>query len=118
MARQVIKCPDGTYAVFSSYNDTWVACCGLTHEDVVADYERLHEELQEGLPEEQRREFDPDGILRVLRMLDAGIKRPYAQFTLTFEQANAKSIEHGGEDYGDTHGREDWQGPHEDDGRA
>jgi hypothetical protein len=116
VSRQVIKCPDGSYAVFSSYTDTWVACCGFTHEDVVAEFEQYHRESWP--PGREVPEFRADDVLWRLRMLDSGTKRVYGSFTLTFDQANAQSVEHGGEDYRESHGREDWQGPHEDAGRA
>ena len=81
MGRVVIKQPDGLYAVFSTGVDRWVAA-DLTREQYI-----------ERRGEEAAREARADAA-RLLDDMDAG--RYYAGYT--FEEANAESVENGGED--------------------
>jgi hypothetical protein len=81
MGRTVIKQPDGLYAVFSSGTDRWVA------------WDLTREQYIERRAEEAEREARADAA-RLLDDVDAG--RVYAGYT--FGEANAESVEHGGED--------------------
>jgi len=81
MGRSIIKQPDGLYAVFSSGTDRWVAW-DLTREQYIG--RRV---------EEAAREARADAA-RLLDDVDAGLV--YAGYT--FAEANAESVEHGGED--------------------
>lgn len=81
MGRQIIKQPDGLYAVFSTGVDRWVAV-NLTRDQYI-----------EWRVEQAARETRVDAA-RLLDDVDAGLV--YAGYT--FEEANAESVEHGGED--------------------
>jgi hypothetical protein len=81
MGRVVIRQPDGLYAVFSSGTDRWVAS-DLTRDQYI-----------EWRVEQAVRETRADAA-RLLDDVDAGIT--YSGYT--FEEANAASVEHGGED--------------------
>lgn len=81
MGRVVIKQPDGLYAVFSSGVDCWVAV-NLTRDQYI-----------EWRVEQAAREARVDAG-RLLDDVDAGVV--YSGYT--FEEANAISVEHGGED--------------------
>jgi hypothetical protein len=82
---QVIRQPDGKLAVFSSYTDCWAVYdaepsevvewfTGLAAKDARRDAQRVVDAVVEG---------DPWKV--------------YYQFTMSFEEANAKSGEYGGE---------------------
>lgn len=81
MGRVVIRQPDGLYAVFSSGVDRWVAV-NLTREQYI-DW-RAEQAAQDARAD----------AARLLDNMDAGIV--YSGYT--FEEANALSVEHGGED--------------------
>jgi hypothetical protein len=81
MGRSVIKQPDGLYAVFSTGTDRWVA------------WDLTREQYIERRAEEAAKEARTDAA-RLLDDVDAGTY--YAGYT--FEEANAESVEHGGED--------------------
>ena len=81
MGRAVIRQPDGLYAVFSSGIDRWVA------------WDLTREQYIERRVEEAAREARADAA-RLLDDTDAGLV--YAGYT--FEEANAESVENGGED--------------------
>ena len=81
MGRQVIRQPDGLYAVFSTGVDRWVAR-DLTREQYIEW--RVKRAAQEARAD----------AARLLDDLEAG--QYYAGYT--FEEANATSVEHGGED--------------------
>jgi hypothetical protein len=81
MGRSVIKQPDGRYAVFSSGTDTWVAA-NLTREQYI-----------EWRAEQAVREARADAAWLLDRMDEGEVYGWY-----TFEEANAESVEHGGED--------------------
>src|ERR1035441_5736601 len=81
MGRAVIRQPDGLYAVFSSGTDQWVAW-DLTREQYID--RRVEEAAREARADAARLRDDTD----------AGLV--YAGYT--FEEANAESVEHGGED--------------------
>src|ERR1035441_9500450 len=105
MGRAVIRQPDGLYAVFSSGTDQWVA------------WDLTREQYIDRRVEEVAREARADAA-RLLDDTDAGLV--YAGYT--FGEANAESVEHGGE--GLTEPCEwlaIWIGPHrhllKDDGR-
>jgi hypothetical protein len=76
MGKQIIKQPDGLYAVFSGVSDTIV----LRNATV--------DELVEVFCEESRRQVE--GMIRqTVADLDGG-GRPYFQFTMTWEEALEK----------------------------
>lgn len=81
MGRCLIKQPDGLYAVFSSGVDRWIAV-NLTREQYIERCAKL-------AAQEARVE-----AARLLDDVDAGLV--YSGYT--FEEANAASVEHGGED--------------------
>lgn len=95
MSRQVIKCPDGTYALWSDGDvrgGEWVVW-GMTSQDYI-DY------CVKKASEEARRDAE-----RLLACVDeygfSGI-RPFA---CNFEQANLASVENGGPDLTTEEGR-------------
>jgi hypothetical protein len=81
MGRQLIKQPDGLYAVFSSGTDRWVAV-NLTREEYI--------ERCAGLAALEARVE----AARLLDDVDAGLV--YGGYT--FDEANAESAANGGED--------------------
>lgn len=81
MGHQIIRQPDGLYAVFSSGVDRWVAA-DLTRDQYI-----------EWRVEQAVREAREDAG-RLLDDADAGLV--YSGYT--FEEANEKSVAHGGED--------------------
>lgn len=81
MGRVVIRQPDGLYAVFSSGTDRWIAV-NLTREQYIE--RRVSEAVREAR----------EDAARLLDDVDAGLV--YGGYT--FEEANALSVEHGGED--------------------
>lgn len=81
MGRQVIKQPDGLYAVFSTSIDRWVA------------WDLTREQYIERRVDEAAREARADAA-RLLDDVEAG--EYYAGYT--FEEANTESVEHGGQD--------------------
>jgi hypothetical protein len=81
MGRTVIKQPDGRYAVFSTGTDLWIAV-DMTRDQYIEW--RVKRAAQEARAD----------AARLLDDLDAGLV--YAGYT--FEEANAMSVEHGGED--------------------
>lgn len=81
MGRQLIKQPDGLYAVFSTGTDRWVA------------WDLTREQYIERRVDEAAKEARVDAA-RLLDDLEAGDY--YAGYT--FEEANAASVEHDGED--------------------
>jgi hypothetical protein len=81
MGNQIIKQPDGLYAVFSSTTDTWV----------------LYDWGREALIDFLAREWGGD-IRRKVDQVDTDPRRAYPIFGLTFAEANQMSIKHGGED--------------------
>lgn len=85
MGHQVIRQPDGLYAIFSSFTDTWIVY-DATRQDVIGYYvEKAAKEAREG-------------TARLLDDVDENPRKAYFQFAMTFEEANAESVEHGGED--------------------
>lgn len=85
MGHQIIKQPDGLYAIFSSFTDTWIVY-DATRQDVIDYYaEKAAKDARESAG-------------RTLDLIDENPRRAYYQFTMTFEEANAESVEHGGED--------------------
>jgi hypothetical protein len=81
MGRCVIRQPDGLYAVFSTGTDRWIAV-NLTREQYI--------ERQSLLAAQEAR----TDAARLLDDVDAGL----VNAGYTFEEANAESVEHGGED--------------------
>lgn len=81
MGRCVIKQPDGRYAVFSTGTDRWIAT-DMTRDQYIEW--RVKRAAQEARAE----------AARLLDDLDAGL----IDSGYTFEEANAASVEHGGED--------------------
>jgi len=85
MGQQIIRQPDGLYAIFSSVVDSWIVY-DATRQDVI-DY------FAEQAAEDARR-----SAARILDLVDEDPRKAYYQFTMTFEEANTKSVKHGGED--------------------
>ena len=81
MGRALIRQPDGLYAVFSNGTDRWIAW-DLTREQYIE--RRVAEAAREAREDAARLLDDVDAGL-----VDAGY---------TFEEANAESVKHGGED--------------------
>ena len=81
MGRQIIRQPDGRYALFSTGTDRWVA------------WDLTREQYIDRRAEEAAREARADAA-ELLDDVDAGLV--YAGYT--FEEANAESVENGGED--------------------
>jgi hypothetical protein len=79
----VIKQPDGLYAVFSTGTDRWVA------------WDLTREQYIERRAEEAAREARADAA-RLLDEIEGG--RYMTVYGMTFEEANAQSVESGGED--------------------
>jgi hypothetical protein len=75
MGRQIIKQPNGRYAVWSSVTDDFVAL------DATA------EELVDNAGEEARVAAERE-TTEIIRELDEG-RRPYRQFTMSWEEAQA-----------------------------
>lgn len=85
MGHQIIRQPDGLYAVFSSVVDSWILY-DATRQDIIDYYaERAAEDARER-------------ATRTLDCVDEDPRKAYYQFTMTFEEANALSVEHGGDD--------------------
>ena len=93
MGRQIIRQPDGRYAVFSTGTDCWIAT-DMTREQYVEW--RVKRAAQEARADAER----------LLDDVDAGLV--YAGYT--FEEANAESVEHGGLDLTKPEGSEDDDG--------
>lgn len=89
MGFQIIKQPDGLYAIFSSITDTF-HLYDATPQDV-EDY------FVEIATEQTKRE-----VARIMNAVVAGMpRRAYAQFALTWEEALELDREHGGEVWAD-----------------
>lgn len=73
MGHQIIKQPNGTYAIWSSVVDSFIVT-DCTQADLVEHFL------------ERERDSIERHVTRVLDDLNAG-KPPYAQFTLTFDEA-------------------------------
>jgi hypothetical protein len=80
MPQQIIQQPDGRLAVFSTVVDAFIVL-DATPDELI---EYRAEEAAEKAREDTRREID-----RVL----SGESRPYYQFTMTWEEAEAKDRE-------------------------
>lgn len=79
MGQQIIKQPNGKYAVFSSVVDAFV----------LLDAEQP--EVFEHFIDAARRQAERD-VARVFEKLDKG-QKPYYQFTMTFDEAAQSHIE-------------------------
>lgn len=79
MSDQIIKQPNGRYAIFSSVCDDFVV--------VDANKEEIIQEFETALGK-----FGGNTADRIIHQLDSG-DRPYHQFTLSFDDAVGKSIE-------------------------
>jgi hypothetical protein len=84
MGHQVIKQPDGLYAIFSSFSDTWIV------------YDAPRQEVIDYYAEKAAREAR-ESTARLLDDVDENPRKAYCQFAMTFAEANAKSKAHGGE---------------------
>lgn len=84
MGQQIIKQSDGRLAVFSTETDTFIIM-GATPEEII-------EWRAEQAAENARRE-----TRLTLEHVLSGQPRPYAQFTLTWDEASRLNREHGGE---------------------
>lgn len=85
MADQIIKQPDGLLAVFSNFSDSWRAW-DATPEELIQFY------VDEAVAETRER------IMRLLALIEENPRRAYYQFTMTFAEANEKSVAHDGPD--------------------
>lgn len=94
MGHQIIKAPDGTYAVFSSFTDTWI----LTN----ASPQELEDYYAEKAAKDAR-----ESLRNTIALVDEDPRNAYFQFVMTFEEANARSTEMGGLDLTKTAGEED-----------
>jgi hypothetical protein len=84
MGHQVIKQPDGKYAIFSSFTDTWIVY-DATRQDVIDYYaEKAAKDAREA-------------AARLLDDVDENPRKAYFQFAMTFAEANAQSKASGGE---------------------
>jgi hypothetical protein len=81
-----MKQPGGDlYAVFSEGTGTWILF-NATREDIITYYaDRAAADARES-------------ATRLLARIDANPRRAYYQFTMTFAEANAESIDGGGKD--------------------
>ena len=84
MGHQVIKQPDGLYAIFSSVVDSWIVY-DATRQDVIDYYV------------EQAEKDTREKVRRILDAVDDDPRKAYYQFAMTFAEANATSKAHGGE---------------------
>jgi hypothetical protein len=84
MGNQVIKQPDGFYAVFSSVVDAWVLVDATPCD--IADY------FAEKAADSAR-----ESVARIMEAVEAGQPcKAYYQFAMTFEEADRMSREHDG----------------------
>jgi hypothetical protein len=99
MGHQIIKQPDGLYAVFSSVVDSWILY-DATREDLIGYYaEKAYEDAKRYREDAERYREDAErGTARLLDAIEENPRKAYCQFTMTFEEANAMSVKHGGED--------------------
>lgn len=86
MGQQVIVCPGGAYNIFSSIVDDWFFTKPVTKKQIV---DMLRKEAAD------EAEAQAEKIFRDLKMG----RKPYHQFTLTYEQAEKlrKEVHGGGE---------------------
>jgi hypothetical protein len=95
VGHQIIKQPGkDTYAVFSSIVDSWIL------------YDATREDLLEYYAERAAKDARDDAS-RTIDLVDENPRKAYCQFTLSFEEANAMSIEHGGDDLTKPEGEEE-----------
>lgn len=95
MGHQIIKEPGkDTYAVFSSYSDTWIMWNASAQE--------LEDYYAEKAEQDARRNFR-----HTIGLVDEDPRKAYFQFRLYFEDANRVSIENGGPDLTKPDGEED-----------
>lgn len=84
MSHQLVKCPDGSYALFSSGVDAWV----------------WHGSREEFI-ERHVSQAAADARVKaehLADMVDEDPRKAYFQFAMTFAEANSDSIAHGGPD--------------------
>lgn len=85
MGHQIIKQPDGLFAVFSTYSDSWIV------------WDASPEELSDYYAE--RAEADArENTARLLALIEENPRLAYYQFTMTFAAANESSVAHDGPD--------------------
>jgi hypothetical protein len=85
MGHQIIQCPDGMLAVFSSNGEAWILT-NATPEDLLDYY-----------AEKAARQAREDIQLVLDAVLAGESRKVYYQFTMTFDEADAASVAHGGE---------------------
>jgi hypothetical protein len=84
MSHQVIRQPDGLFAVFSSVTETWIV------------YDADRSEIIDWFAEQAEREAR-ERAERVMNAVEAGEpSKIYYQFAMSFEKANTQSAERGG----------------------
>jgi hypothetical protein len=89
MGHQIIRQPDGKLAIFSTGVDVWIVMDSTA--DEIADYYAR-----------KAAESARESAARTVQAVLAGRPREvYAQFAMTFEEANAESREHDGEWWAD-----------------
>lgn len=84
MGNQIIKQPDGKYAVFSSVTDTIIAW-NATYDEIVQFFV------------DRAVEVATRDVKQILDRVAADEPRPYYQFTMTWGQALKEDREHDGE---------------------
>jgi hypothetical protein len=94
MGHQIIKVPDGTYAVFSSFTDTWILWNASAQE--------LEDYYAEKAAEDARRH-----TAETIALVEEDPSKAYCQFAMSFEEANVMSVEGGGLDLTKPDGEED-----------
>lgn len=82
MGQQIIKQPDGKLAVFSSITDSFIVTDATEEEIVEWRAQKAAEDERERTRAELR------------RVQDEANRRPYFQFTLTWEEASEKDQRH------------------------
>jgi hypothetical protein len=98
VGHQIIKEPGkDTYAVFSSFTDTWILW-NATREELIGFY------VQRATDRERRL------TAATLDLVDEDPRKAYFQFAMEFEEANQASIEHGGPDLAKPDGQEEHDG--------
>jgi hypothetical protein len=89
MGNQIIKQPDGHYAIFSTGTDTIIV------------YDATEEEIVEWCAEQAAERARESARRTIADVASGEPRRAYAQFAMTWQQALTKDREHGGEAWKD-----------------
>lgn len=101
MGHQVIIQPDGKLAIFSSFSDTWIIMDATPGEITEYYARRAAENARRSARETVR------------TVLDGNEREIYAQFAMTFAEANKRSRKHNGEFWRDG----SWHAPEKHEGK-